>query len=58
VLQAGIAAPAATPEIRDGLARIDIAPLVLQPEVFRARMQRERETWAPIVAASDFNLDE
>ena len=57
-LQAGIAAAAATPEIRDGLARIDISPLVLEPDAFRVRMQRERETWAPIVAASGFNPDE
>lgn len=57
-LQAGIAAAAATPELRDGLARIDISTLVLDPDAFRSRIQQERESWAPIVAASGFNPDE
>jgi tripartite-type tricarboxylate transporter receptor subunit TctC len=57
-LQAGIATAAATAEIREGLARIEISPLVMEPDVFRARIQQERETWAPIVAASGFNPDE
>lgn len=57
-LQAAIAAAAATPELQDGLARIDIAPLVLEPEAFRSRMRQEQESWGPIVAASGFNPDE
>lgn len=57
-LQAGIAAAAATPDLQDALARIDMAPLVLEPDAFRSRMQREQESWGPIVAASGFNPDE
>jgi tripartite-type tricarboxylate transporter receptor subunit TctC len=57
-LQAGIAAAAATPELQDALARIDLAPLVLEPEAFRSRIRQEQESWGPIVAASGFNPDE
>ena len=53
-----MAVAAATPEIRDGLARIEISPLVLEPAAFGVRIQREREAWGPIVAASGFNPDE
>ena len=57
-LRDGIAAAAATPEIKDGLSRIDIAPLAMAPDAFAARIGRERESWGPIVAASGFNPDE
>jgi tripartite-type tricarboxylate transporter receptor subunit TctC len=57
-LQAGIAAAAMTTEISDGLARIEISPLVMESDAFRMRIQQERETWGPIVAASGFNPDE
>lgn len=49
---------AASPEIREGLSRIEIAPLVLGPDAVRDRIRREREFWGPIVAASGFNPDE
>jgi hypothetical protein len=45
-------------EIREGLGRIEIAPLMLEPDAFRERIWREREFWGPIVAASGFNPDE
>jgi hypothetical protein len=45
-------------EIREGLGRIEIAPLMLEPDAFRDRIWREREFWGPIVAASGFNPDE
>ena len=57
-LQAGIAAAAATPEVRDGLARLEMSPLLLEPDAFRARMLREHDAWGPVVAASGFNPDE
>ena len=57
-LRDGIAAAAATPEIKDGLSRIDIAPLAMAPDAFATRIGRERESWGPIVAASGFNPDE
>ena len=57
-LHAGIAAAAATPEVREGLARLEMSPLVLEPDAFKARMLRERDAWGPVVAASGFNPDE
>ncbi|WP_431268015.1 Bug family tripartite tricarboxylate transporter substrate binding protein [Dankookia sp. P2] len=57
-LQAGIATAAASPDIRNGLGRLEMLPLVLDPDAFRTRMLRERDSWAPIVAASGFNPDE
>jgi len=53
-----IAAAAATPEIKDALARIDISPLTMEPTAFRERIARETATWGPIVAASGFKPEE
>ncbi|HEY8611741.1 MAG TPA: tripartite tricarboxylate transporter substrate-binding protein, partial [Roseomonas sp.] len=53
-----IAAAAATPEIKDALARIDIQPHVMDPTAFRERIAREIALWGPIVAASGFKPDE
>ncbi len=49
--------PATSLEIREGLGRIEIAPLVLGADAVRDRIRREREFWGPIVAASGFNPD-
>lgn len=57
-LHAGIAAAMASAPMRESLARLEMAPLILEPSAFRARMLRERDAWGPIVAASGFNPDE
>ena len=57
-LHRGIAAAVQHPQLRESLARLEMAPLILEPPAFRARMLREKESWGPIVAASGFNPDE
>ncbi|WP_431305703.1 Bug family tripartite tricarboxylate transporter substrate binding protein [Sediminicoccus sp. BL-A-41-H5] len=57
-LHAGIAAAMESASIRESLARLEMAPLLMEPSAFRSRMLRERDQWAPIVAASGFNPDE
>lgn len=57
-LHEAIAAAAATPEIREALTRIDIAPHVMDPAAFAQRIARETASWGPIVAASGFRPDE
>ncbi|MFC7734566.1 tripartite tricarboxylate transporter substrate-binding protein [Roseomonas sp. GCM10028921] len=57
-LHEAITAAAATPEIREALTRIDIAPYVMDPAAFADRIARETATWGPIVAASGFRPDE
>ena len=57
-LHEAIAAAAASPEIRDALTRIDIAPAVMEPGAFRERVAREIGVWGPIVAASGFRPDD
>jgi tripartite-type tricarboxylate transporter receptor subunit TctC len=57
-LQEAMAAAAVTPEIAQALARIDIAPMVMEPEAFRDRIARETATWGPVVAASGFRPDD
>jgi tripartite-type tricarboxylate transporter receptor subunit TctC len=57
-LHGGIAAAMASAAMRESLARLEMAPLILEPSAFRARMLRERDAWGPIVAASGFNPDE
>ena len=57
-LHEAIVAAAATPEIREGLTRIDIMPQVMDPAAFRERIAREIAVWGPIVAASGFKPDE
>ena len=57
-LKAGIAAAAGSNPVRQGLERLEMTPLVMEPAAFRDRMRREREEWGPIVAASGFNPDE
>ena len=57
-LHAGIAAAMQSTPVRETLARLEMAPLLMEPTPFRQRMLREREEWGPIVAASGFNPDE
>ncbi|MBB5695360.1 tripartite tricarboxylate transporter substrate-binding protein [Muricoccus pecuniae] len=57
-LHEAIVAAAATPEIREALTRIDIAPHVMDPAAFAQRIARETASWGPIVAASGFRPDE
>lgn len=57
-LHRGIAAAVQHAPLRDSLARLEMAPLILDPSSFRARLLRERDSWGPIVAASGFNPDE
>lgn len=57
-LHRGIAAAAQNAQLRESLARLEMAPLILEPSAFCERMLRERDSWAPIVAASGFNPDE
>jgi tripartite-type tricarboxylate transporter receptor subunit TctC len=57
-LKAGITAAADSAAVREGLARLEMTPLVTEPSAFRDRMLRERDDWGPIVAASGFNPDE
>jgi tripartite-type tricarboxylate transporter receptor subunit TctC len=57
-LHGGIAAAASAAPFRDGLARLELTPLVMEPSPFRERMLRERDAWGPIVAASGFRPDE
>lgn len=57
-LKGGIAAAADSTPVREGLARLEMTPLVMEPSAFRGRMLRERDAWGPIVAASGFNPDE
>jgi tripartite-type tricarboxylate transporter receptor subunit TctC len=57
-LKGGIAVAADSTPVRDGLARLEMTPLVMEPSAFRDRMLRERDAWGPIVAASGFNPDE
>lgn len=57
-LHRGIAAATQNAQLRESLARLEMGPLVLEPSAFRQRMLRERDAWAPIVAASGFNPDE
>lgn len=56
-LHRGIAAAVQNPQLRESLARLEMAPLILEPTAFRQRMLRERDGWGPIVAASGFNPD-
>jgi tripartite-type tricarboxylate transporter receptor subunit TctC len=57
-LHAGIATAMESAPIRESLARLEMAPLLMEPSAFRQRMLRERDQWGPIVAASGFNPDE
>jgi tripartite-type tricarboxylate transporter receptor subunit TctC len=57
-LHGALAAAAATPEIRDGLTRVEMSPAVQSPEEFKARVARETEHWRGIVAASGFRIEE
>jgi tripartite-type tricarboxylate transporter receptor subunit TctC len=57
-LHAALIAAAAAPEMKDGLGRIDMAPLTSSPSDFAARIRQERDAWKPIVAASGFKADE
>jgi len=57
-LHGGIATVAASAPFRDGLGRLEMTPLVMEPSRFRERMLRERDAWGPIVAASGFRPDE
>ncbi|WP_376087438.1 tripartite tricarboxylate transporter substrate-binding protein [Roseomonas sp. CCTCC AB2023176] len=57
-LHAALAAAAASPEVREVLTRIDMAPLTLAPAAFAERMRRELAAWAPIVQASGFRPDD
>lgn len=57
-LHAALSAAAASPEVREVLTRIDMAPLIMPSAAFGDRMKREMAAWAPIVAASGFRPDE
>ncbi len=53
-LHASIIAAASSPEFGAALARLEMAPLVLEPPAFAARLRRERDAWGPIVVADGF----
>ena len=53
-LHAAIVAAASSPEFRAALARLEMAPLILESSAFAARLRRERDAWGPIVAAAGF----
>jgi tripartite-type tricarboxylate transporter receptor subunit TctC len=46
------------PVAREGLARLEMAPMVLSPTATAARIRAEREHWGPIVRASGFSADD
>ncbi|WP_426956176.1 tripartite tricarboxylate transporter substrate-binding protein [Muricoccus radiodurans] len=53
-LHQSVVSAVGTPEMREALARIELAPLTLSPADFAARLRRERDAWGPIVSASGF----
>lgn len=49
-----ITAAAATAEVRQALDRLEFQPVVVGPEAFALRIQRERDGWARVVRESGF----
>jgi tripartite-type tricarboxylate transporter receptor subunit TctC len=48
----------ATPAMREGLMRLEMAPMTMTSGTFVERVRAEREAWAPIVRAIGFSADE
>ena len=57
-LHAAVAAAVADPVLRERLARLEVAPMVLSPEATGARLRAELAAWAPIVRDSGFRPEE
>jgi tripartite-type tricarboxylate transporter receptor subunit TctC len=57
-LHRAIAAAAATPELQEGLARLEYRTATVSPRDFAERIRAERERWRPIVLESGFKPEE
>jgi tripartite-type tricarboxylate transporter receptor subunit TctC len=57
-LHRAIAAAAATPELQEGLARLEYRTAMMSPRDFAESIRAERERWRPIVAESGFKPEE
>jgi len=57
-LHRAIAAAAATPELQEGLARLEYRTAMMSPGDFAESIRAERERWRPIVAESGFKPEE
>jgi tripartite-type tricarboxylate transporter receptor subunit TctC len=57
-LHRAVAAAAATPELQEGLARLEYRTAVMSPRDFAERIRTERERWRPIVLESGFKPEE
>jgi tripartite-type tricarboxylate transporter receptor subunit TctC len=57
-LHRAVHAAIARPELRERLARLEVAPLVLDPAATAARIRAEFDAWGPVVRASGFTAEE
>jgi tripartite-type tricarboxylate transporter receptor subunit TctC len=57
-LHRAVEAAVASAAVRDGLARLEMTPMVLSPAATAERIRMERERWGPIVRANGFSADD
>ncbi len=57
-LQAAMRSAAATPALREGLAKIEYTPITMDSAALLARIKRERAHWAQVIHDTGFKVEE